>query len=105
MTNRDQQVLQEFARRVRLWFPDARIWAFGSRTRGDAVPESDMDVCVVVDQLDDERDRGIIGIAWEVGFAHDVVISTVTFSRAEFTAGPLAVSPIVTSIVHDGVAV
>ena len=105
MTNRDQQVLQEFARRVRLRFPDARSWAFGSRVRGDAVPESDLDVCVVVDRLDDERDRGIIGIAWEVGFAHDVVISTVTFSREEFTAGPLAASPIVTSIVHDGVAV
>jgi predicted nucleotidyltransferase len=105
MTDRDQQVLQEFAQRVRLRFPDARVWAFGSRARGDASPGSDLDVCVVVDRLDEQRDREIIGIAWEVGFAHDVVISTVTFSQAEFAAGPLAVSPIVTSILHDGVVV
>jgi uncharacterized protein len=105
MTNEDRQILQEFARRVRLRFPDARVWAFGSRARGDAAQESDLDVCVVVDQLDDRRDREIIGIAWEVGFAHDMVISTATFSQGEFTAGPLAVSPIVTSILHDGVAV
>jgi uncharacterized protein len=105
MINRDRQVLQEFAERVRLRFPEARVWAFGSRARGDAVRESDLDVCVVVDRLDEQRDREIIGIAWEVGFAHDVVISTVTFSQNEFVTGPLAVSPIVTSILHDGVAV
>ena len=105
MTDRDNQVLQEFARRVRLRFPEAHVWAFGSRARGDAAQESDLDVCVVVDRLDEQRDREIMGIAWEVGFAHDMVISTVTFSQGEFTAGPLAVSPIVTSILHDGVAV
>ena len=105
MTDADSQVLQEFAGRVRLRFPEARVWAFGSRARGDASPESDLDVCVVVDRLNDQRDRDIIGIAWEVGFSHEVVISTVTFSQAEFAAGPLAVSPIVTSILHDGVVV
>ena len=97
--------MHEFAGRVRLRFPDARVWAFGSRARGDAARESDLDVCVVVDRLDEQRDREIIGIAWEVGFAHDVVISTLTFSQQEFAAGPLAVSPIVTSILHEGVAV
>jgi uncharacterized protein len=105
MTDQDRQILQEFAQRVRLRFPDAHVWAFGSRARGDAARESDLDVCVVVDRLDEERDRELSGIAWEVGFAHDVILSTVTFSRQEFTAGPLAVSPIVNSILHDGVAV
>ncbi len=105
MKDRDKQVLQEFAQQLRLRFPNAELWAFGSRARGDDVRESDLDVCVVVDQLDEEQDREISGIAWEVGFAKDIVISTVTFSRQEFTTGPLAVSPIVTSILHDGVAV
>jgi predicted nucleotidyltransferase len=105
MTDRDNQVLREFTQRLRLHFPDALVWAFGSRTRGNAAPDSDLDVCVVLDQLNEQRDREISGIAWEVGFDHDVLISTVTFSRQEFTTGPLAVSPIVTSILHDGVAV
>ena len=105
MNDYDNQVLQEFVRRLRSRFPDARVWAFGSRVRGDAAPDSDLDVCIVVDRLDEQRDREISGIAWEVGFVNDVVISTVTFSRQEFAAGPLAVSPIVTSILHDGIAV
>ena len=58
-----------------------------------------------INRLDEQRDREIMGSAWEVGFAHDMVISTVTFSQAEFSAGPIAVSPIVTSILHDGIAV
>ena len=45
------------------------------------------------------------GIAWEVGFSRDIVISTLTFSQQEFAAGPLAASPIVTSILQEGVAV
>jgi predicted nucleotidyltransferase len=105
MNDRDNQVLQEFTQQLRLRFPDAQVWAFGSRARGEAMPDSDLDVCVVLDQLDEQRDREISDIAWEVGFAHDMVISTVTFSRQEFTTGPLAVSPIVASILHDGVAV
>jgi uncharacterized protein len=105
MNTRDKQVLREFTQRLRLRFPEAQVWAFGSRARGDATQESDLDVCVVVERLDEQLDREISGMAWEVGFARDVVISTVTFSRREFNTGPLATSPIVTSILHDGVAV
>ena len=48
----DCQILKEFSVRVRQQFPDTQIWAFGSRARGDAQPDSDFDICVVVDELD-----------------------------------------------------
>jgi predicted nucleotidyltransferase len=104
MTDSDRRVLEAFAVQVRALFPQARIWAFGSRARGDAAPDSDLDVCVVVEGLDEDADRSILAVAWEVGFANDVIISTLTFSLEEFTTGPLTRSPIVQEIRRNGVA-
>ena len=105
MTEGDRKILDKFARQVRSRFPEARVWAFGSRARGDAEADSDLDVCVVIDRLDDAKDREIMSAAWEVGFARDVVISTVTFSWEEFTAGPLTESSFLRAIHRDGVAI
>jgi DNA polymerase sigma len=104
MTKRDRHILDEFARRVREAFPTAELRAFGSRAAGRASPDSDMDVCVVLPTLDEEADHRVMGVAWEVGFANDVVISTVTFSRDEFSQGPLSCSPLVLEIQRHGVA-
>lgn len=104
MTDRDRHILEEFAQRVRYRFPEAIVRAFGSRALGQAAPDSDLDVCVVVDKLDDEGDRAIMRAAWEVGFAADTVISTVTFSSEEFASGPVSCSPIVQTIRREGVA-
>ena len=104
MTETDRHILKEFARRIRQRFPEADIWAFGSRARGNADADSDLDVCVVVDGLDEDKDRQIMAIAWEVGFAVEIVISTVTFSQDELTNGPLSESAIVREIRRDGVA-
>jgi hypothetical protein len=45
---------------VSRWHPQ-QVWLFGSRARGDATPDSDWDLFVVVDDgvLDDELDPGI----------------------------------------------
>lgn len=100
----DNKILSLFAFLVRQRFPEARIWAFGSRIRGEGTKESDLDVCVVVNRLDDEVDRVIMGIAWEVGFEHDVIISTVTYSKEEFEIGPCSESTLVHNILNEGVA-
>ena len=104
MTESDAQILREFASRVRGQFPEAQVRAFGSRVCGNADQESDLDVCVVLSSFDEAADKKIIDIAWEVGFAHDVLISTVTFSAEEFTESPLSQSPLVQAIRRDGVA-
>jgi len=52
MSAQDSQILETFATRVRHHFPEARIWAFGSRARGEGTWESDLDVCVVLNRHD-----------------------------------------------------
>ncbi len=54
---------------------------FGSRVRGEATPESDLDVYIVVTDLTPVLRRWIDEIAWEVGFDNDRVISTLVTTR------------------------
>lgn len=105
MDSRSKQAVDEFAARVREQLPDAHIWAYGSRVRGDATPESDLDVCVVVDGLDEATDDRILKIAWQVSLKHEVVISTVAYSAQEFERGPISVSPFVRTVLAEGIPV
>ena len=104
LSNKDKKIFNQFASEVRNKFPAAKIWAFGSRVRGDATVESDLDVCVVVDKLDDESDSAIMEIAWQIGFKNDVIISTVTYSKEEFEDGPCSESGLVQNILGYGIA-
>ena len=104
MADRDRRILDLFAARVRQHFPAARIWAFGSRARGDSTWESDLDVCVVLNQHAPDTDDRISQIAWEVGFEHELVITPLCFTREAFEQGPMSESTLVTNILHDGVA-
>ena len=104
MSAQDYDILETFATQVRQYFPEARIWAFGSRARGEGTWESDLDVCVVLNRHDQSMDHAIDQIAWEVGFQHDVVIAPICFAHEEFEYGPMAESTIVMNILRDGIA-
>lgn len=100
----DQQILAEFAHKLRAKFPQASIWAFGSRARGDAQPDSDLDICVVVEALNRSIWETISDTAWEVGFHHDVVVTTVKYSRQQFESSPRSTSPLIRNILAEGIA-
>ena len=104
MKTSDRHILEVFSEKLHGRFPFARIWAFGSRATETAGKDSDFDVCVVVNELNEAMDREIMRIAWEIGFENNVVISTVTYSTEEFETGPCSESGLVKRIHSEGIA-
>ncbi|MDP4812355.1 MAG: nucleotidyltransferase domain-containing protein, partial [Saprospiraceae bacterium] len=54
--------------------PLAEAYLFGSRARGDAELDSDMDVIVIVDDLAEKDEDYISECAWEAGFESGIVV-------------------------------
>jgi predicted nucleotidyltransferase len=82
---------------------DFRI--FGSRARGDAADDSDMDVFIEVENLDRATKRIISDIVWDFSIDRGVVISPLFFSRSEVEDTPIRSSFIVEAIMKEGVRI
>jgi predicted nucleotidyltransferase len=104
MSAEDRALLDAFAKRVRLVVPSAAVWAFGSRARGSAHPDSDLDLCVVVPEVTRKVREGIHRSAWELGFEHGRLLAPVLLSADDFERGPMSASTLVANIRRDGVA-
>jgi predicted nucleotidyltransferase len=100
----DRKILNLFSKRVREQFPNARIWAFGSRARGTASWDSDFDTCIVVDKADNSVEKCIRDIAWVIGFENEVVITTVILDANQFEDGPMSESTLVQNILREGLS-
>lgn len=105
MNSNDLRILRLFTEKVREHFPTAEVRLFGSRARDDAAPESDMDVCVILDKLDRNARDLISHIAWEVGYENGIVIATMKYEHNDFVNGPRSASPLVKTILQEGVLV
>lgn len=103
MHETDRAILEIFAGQVRHAYPSARIFAFGSRSRGDATWESDFDVCVVLDEKSGDDEQSLLRIAWEVGFENERVFNLLVFWRKEFEEGPLSDSTLLHNIQKEGI--
>ena len=104
LTSADSALLGELAQKLRAEFPEARVWAFGSRARGDATVDSDFDVCIALPQVDETIRKQIRYIAWETGFDHGELFNTMILSSDEMEHGPMSKSSIVANIKRDRIA-
>jgi predicted nucleotidyltransferase len=99
----DRQIVHEFQRRLAALVPVLDLRVFGSRVRGDAAPDSDLDVFIELEESTPELRQRISEIAWEVGFEMDRVISTVVTTRAELEHGAMGANPLVLNVEREGV--
>jgi predicted nucleotidyltransferase len=102
--DQDKKILDELARRVRVRYSEARIWLFGSRARGDSSWDSDFDVCIVLINANEDADKFIRPVVWEVGFENERVITTIVLNEADFSCGTMSESTLVENILREGIA-
>jgi predicted nucleotidyltransferase len=79
---------------------------FGSRARGDAEPDSDMDVLVVLSGSNNATVRRYVNdCAWEAGFDHGLVVSPVVVERQSWVNGPERYSLLAKAIEDEGITI
>lgn len=105
LSSRDAAALGEFVRRVRTCLgANARsIKLFGSKARGDAAPDSDLDVLIVVGDHRREAEDAVLDIAFDVNLDHDVYISPRVIEQAVFEHPVWRITPFVRALEQEGV--
>jgi uncharacterized protein len=99
----DRRIAREFRRRLSGIAPIVDLRVFGSRARGDAAPDSDLDLFIELEHANPEMRQRISEIAWEVGFEMDRVISTVVTTRDDLEHGAMGANPLVLDVEREGV--
>jgi predicted nucleotidyltransferase len=103
LTETDRRIVREFQRHLADAVPILDLRVFGSRARGDATSESDLDVFIELEACSPELRQRISEIAWEVGFEMDRIISTVVTTRQELEHGAMGANPLVLNVQREGV--
>jgi predicted nucleotidyltransferase len=99
MTTHD--VSNMISERVHLTEPDAKVVLFGSRARGEARPDSDWDVMVL---LADDSKAGRWDVheqLWDLGLEVDAEINPVVYRQTEWEKKSF--TPFYKNVMHDGI--
>jgi len=91
--SQDDPVLEEATRRLVKEFSPSKVYLFGSRSRGDATPDSDYDFLVVVSSSEERplrRAQKAYRALRGLGIAKDVLVTTADrFDRMKTLAASL----------------
>lgn len=98
------QLLAQIKQAVHEIEPDAEIILYGSRSRGDARPESDWDFLILVNgSVDVERTDRIHHRLYEIEWESDEVISSIVRSRTDWNSGRYRAMPFHQRVQQEGI--
>ena len=106
LSETDQQIVNRFKGLLHeQGVPVEDLIVFGSRARGDAETDSDLDILIVVSRKDKEVVRIVDHCAWEIGFNESIIIQPVVMTHQQAYESPERVSLLMQAVREEGVHV
>ncbi|MEW6718211.1 MAG: nucleotidyltransferase domain-containing protein [Chloroflexota bacterium] len=100
------QALEVIRRNLLELFPVEAIFLYGSAARGEADPESDIDLLILTSrELSRFERHQITHLVFDVNLEHDTNFSTLVVDRFSWETGLFSVLPIHYQILEDGILV
>ena len=84
---------------------EAGLWLFGSKSRGESFPDSDIDLLVIVQQLTPQLRWRIREIAADCSLEYDVLLNTHILTEQEWNKHVERRSTLWREIQQDGISV
>ena len=105
LTTNERAAITEYIAHIRSRFPDRiiSVTLFGSKARGDAHAESDIDLLVLVDARDDAFRSELWRIASDVSLKYNVVLSARVFAQSLWAETRRIRPPMYRAVMADGV--
>jgi len=109
MDERDKALVTDLKERLPLHIKKhiKRFIVFGSRVRGEATEESDLDIIVLVDEKTPEIEKALDDIVYQVMWDHDfkTIISLKIFAESKFNDAFSRGFSFYRHVVEQGIAV
>jgi predicted nucleotidyltransferase len=101
----EQEAIRELKRVLEERFRLVEMRIFGSKARGNALSDSDIDIMIELEACSPEIESAIDDVIFKINLAYDCFISAIIFSRDELEKGPLDASPLYRTILREGVRI
>lgn len=105
MMSNERTALVKLKNKLERFLPLVDFRVFGSKSRGDDGPASDIDVMIEVENYTPEVESLIDEWVFEINIECDCLISALIFSSNELKQSPLRESPIYKAICNEGVGI
>ncbi len=109
LSKADRETIAQFRHCLTAKVPIVDLYLFGSRARGDAEPDSDFDMFIVLDvntpNCLPELRQQIDDVAWEVGFEKNRIISTIVTTPYQLKYGAMGANPLIQQIEQEGIRI
>ena len=106
LSARDRQLLREVKRAIANLAPTADVLLYGSVARGEHGPDSDYDILVLTDQpLCRQEEDAVEDAVYDVQLAHGTLISTLFYTKAEWSTPVTTALPLYRAIQKDAILI
>ena len=104
LSNQEKLALNQLTNHLTNNWPGTKLRLFGSKVKGTADKESDIDVLILLPcEVTEELRRQIIHIIFDVNLASGTNISALILSEKEWDSGKFSILPIHSVIEEEGV--